>query len=67
MFGQIRHHQELDALLFENLIMAKVPTAHVGIDRYLRGIARSRRQADKVYGGSSALFLYVGYGFVGNG
>jgi len=66
VFGQIRHYQELDALLLKNLIVAKVPAAHVGIDRYLCGVARSRRQADEVYGSSSAFFLYVGYGFVGN-
>ena len=62
-----RLYQELDALLFENLIMVKVPTAHVGIDRYLGGIPRSRGKADQVHRSSTAFFLYVGLGFVANG
>ncbi len=62
VFRQVRRNQHLDTVLLDQLIAGDVsPPGNVGIDRYLSGGTRSRRDANQVYRGPPALTLNVFY------
>ncbi|HJN86814.1 MAG: hypothetical protein QF714_08305 [Dehalococcoidia bacterium] len=65
--GQVRRYQQLDSVSPDNPVPGSVPPADVGIDRYLYTAARSRRQADQVYGRPPALLLNLGSGIIAKG
>ena len=65
--GQFRQYEQIDPVLLNHPVGRYVSSANVGIDRYLSGMAPSRRNAYQVYRGSAAVLLDVCLCFVTQG
>lgn len=63
--SQRASNQHLHAVLLDDMVVAGVAIADVGIDRYLRKLRGSSRHAHQVQGGPPALLLDVLYGLIG--
>jgi hypothetical protein len=63
MLGQFRQDEQFHAVLLYLAVRSSVAAGDSGIDRYLSGIAASRREGDQVDGCLAALTLNMLDGF----
>ena len=60
MPDEVRYYQEFEPVLLDHMVRSEVPSANMGIDRYLSGAARSRRERYQVDCGPPTLLQDVG-------